>query len=634
MRLAKSAFILLFLVLLSQPLSSVFAQTIPDALFQTALRTAQANLNTTEAPLTWRYTMERSRSSTLDCPVVSGSDLGSEVVFYNVIFTFTSGDFNVRVSVDGALIVACDTRAVPTATPLATATPLGPAAPISGTPSTAPSCILTPNGGVSNVRSEPSTDGGDATVVAQITLPTPAIARTSDGSWFRIANGWVAASVVDTTGNCAALPLNEAGGGDQNPLSFPYCTLTTTVQGNLITGFNPDFVYGAQYLPGQTYLVTAQTNSELGTLARVLINATTVGWIPASSGALTAGCTAFLAQGPGVPGVETQCYASIGVNGQAVSEPDGETGVFAVEVGDRYAIRNRTEIDGEGWLQITTFGLTPDGWVAERQNPYVLGCELVLVFSNTPRLNAGYRTPYCVANVTAPTVIARSPSTPDQVLANANTGDRLMVVSRTTSSSGDWYRIMLHGGDLGWVNATSTTLSDGCGIFLAQAPGLSGERLQCTATVITDGITAAPAPENAEIHLFRADSGDRFAALEAVQTNSGRWLRVGTFGLTGNAWISGDQVSLSPGCAYALPESAPPAPSGACLITPVNQFINVRTAPESDGTYVGVVGQLFSATPAIGRTGVSNWYQVDGGWVAAFLVTATGNCAGLPVTGN
>ncbi|MBK8029331.1 MAG: SH3-like domain-containing protein [Chloroflexi bacterium] len=631
MRVTKSALLFVLFLLFCLPFSSTLAQNIPDALFQTALRTAQANLNTTEDPLTWRYTLERSRNSSLGCPVISGSDLGTEVVFYNVIITFTSGDFNVRVSVDGALIVACDTRAMPTATPLATATPLGAAAPITGATPTPPSCILTPNGGVSNVRSEPSTDGGDATVVAQITLPTPAVARTSDGSWFRIANGWVAASVVETTGDCASLPLNEAGGGDQNPLSFPYCTLTTTAQGNLITAFVPDFTYGAQYLPGQTYLVLSQTASELGTLARVLINATTLGWIPTSSGTLTEGCAAFLAPAP--TATDTTCSASIGVNGQAVIEPEGQTGVFGVEVGDRYAIRNRIEIDGEGWLQITTFGVTPDGWIAERQNPYSPGCEAVLSFSNTPRLNAGFRTPYCVASVTAPTVIARNPSTPDQVLAQTITGDRLLVVSRTTGSSGDWYRILLHGGELGWVNATSTTLSAGCPIFLAQAPGMVGERLQCIATVITDGIAAYPAAESTADPLFLAGGGDRFAALEAVQTNSGRWLRLGTFGLTPNAWISADQVSLSPGCAYAIPEGAPPAASGACQVTPVNLFVNVRSQPESDGTYTGVIGQLFSATPAIGRSGENNWYQVEGGWVAAFLVTATGNCAALPVTG-
>lgn len=208
-----------------------------------------------------------------------------------------------------------------------------------------------------------------------------------------------------------------------------------------------------------------------------------------------------------------------------------------------------------------------------------MGCELVLVFSNTPRLNAGYRTPYCVANVTAPTVIARDPSTPDQVLANANTGDRLMVVSRTASSSGDWYRIMLHGGDLGWVNATSTTLSAGCGIFLAQAPGLSGELLQCTATVITGGITAAPAPENAEIHLFRAN-GERFAALEAGQ-NQFRALAARRHVRLDRECVD-QRRSGQPVAGLRLRPArkrATRAKQEACLITPVNLFVNVRTHP-------------------------------------------------------
>ncbi len=162
-----------------------------------------------------------------------------------------------------------------------------------------------------------------------------------------------------------------------------------------------------------------------------------------------------------------------------------------------------------------------------------------------------------------------------------------------------------------------------------------GERLQCIATVITDGIAAYPAAESTADPFFLAGGGDRFAALEAVQTNSGR------LAAPGHVRSDAECVDLrrsGQACraevrAYAILEGAPPVDSGMSG-HPVNLFVNVRSQPESDGTYTGVIGQLFSATPAIGRSGENNWYQVEGGWVAAFLVTATGNCAGLPVTGN
>jgi len=629
MRLPKFA-LFLFLFLLLIHISLVSAQSIPDPLFQITIRAAQTALNTTDSPITWRYSLDRTRSTSLGCPLVAGTDIGTEIVAYNVTLTFASGEINVRVAADGALVVVCDARfiSIPTATPIVTITPIGTIAPI-GTPGVTPtvsSCILSPNGGLSNVRSEPSTAGGDSTVIAQITLPTPATGRSSDGEWFRISNGWVAGRVVATSGDCASLPIATAENGDQNPMSVPYCTITTNLVGNLITSFNPDFIYGAAFAAGETHLVTSQTMSELGSLVRVLLDSSNSGWIPVTSGALSEGCNAFLAQSPGVPGADLQCYAFINANMQAMTEPNGTTSAFGAELGDRYAIRNRAEMDGEGWLQITTFGRTPDGWVNDRTTPYSEGCENVLMFTNTPRLNAGFRTPYCVAQVNAPTSLVSDPTTSQWVM-DATSGEQFLVIGRAYGQIGDWYRVLLRGGSAAWVDATAAVPSAGCDIFLADAPGMPGENLQCSA-MINQQISAYGSQDATQPALFSIAAGDRFAVLESSGDSANRWVRIGAFGLTQNAWINTVGVSLSVGCHF---DSPPPAPTAECIVQPVNDFVNVRNQPASDGTYNGIVGQLFAPAGVTARNAGGNWYRVDGGWVAAFLVQSSGNCASLPI---
>lgn len=607
--------------------SLVSAQNIPDALLQIAIRAAQTSLNTTEAPLTWRYTMERTRSSSLGCPLVTGTDLGAEIVVYNVTLTFSSGDFNARVSADGALVVPCDARAPLTPTPLVTATPLP-----GGVTPTPPTCILTPNGGLSNVRSEPSTDGGDATIIGQITLPTPALGRSSDGNWYRIANGWVAAFVVAATGDCGALPIAQAESGDQNPLTEPYCTITTRVAGNLITAMLPTYSYGAAFAAGQTFLVTQATMSEIGALVRVIGDATSIGWIAADrDGTLSPGCAVFLAQAPGMMGADQQCYAMINGNVAALTEPNGTSAAFNVEAGDRYAIRNRAEIEGEGWLQITTFGRLPDGWVMDRTNSVSAGCAQRLNYTDTPRLNPEYRTPYCVATVTvaAPLYIDASRTA---VLRQAAIGDRHLVLAVDGANS-DLYRLLLRGGQPVWVDANAVSLSAGCDNFLF-APPMSFPMLQCYATINADQVVAYAAPDANAEPVLSARQRDQYAALETTTTAAGRWYRLGTFGLTPEAWVPVSVITLSQGCPYALPNAAQPVTTPHpvnCIITPINAFVNARSQPTSDGTYNGIVGQLISPYIAAGRNADGSWYLVLDGWVAAYLVRTSGDCSNLVV---
>lgn len=68
---------------------------------------------------------------------------------------------------------------------------------------------------------------------------------------------------------------------------------------------------------------------------------------------------------------------------------------------------------------------------------------------------------------------------------------------------------------------------------------------------------------------------------------------------------------------------------GDCTVTATNA--NIRSGPS---TSTAVVGTLSSATPVTGQTTDSNgatWYQIAQGWVRSDVVSASGNCAAVPV---
>lgn len=189
---------------------------VPMPLLRYVTRAAQVALGT-RAPLdAWGFAAFRTRSSALDCPFYTGSDLGVEIVAYDFSLWLNNVEYEVRSSADGSIIVLCDERMLQTPTVTPTSTPIGTPAP---TATQTPRCLIAPNGGLANVRSEPSTNGGNFTILAQINFSTPAVARTEDGAWFRVEQGWVAASVISTIGDCAGLPVLEPDADDRDALS-------------------------------------------------------------------------------------------------------------------------------------------------------------------------------------------------------------------------------------------------------------------------------------------------------------------------------------------------------------------------------------------------------------------------------
>jgi len=80
--------------------------------------------------------------------------------------------------------------------------------------------------------------------------------------------------------------------------------------------------------------------------------------------------------------------------------------------------------------------------------------------------------------------------------------------------------------------------------------------------------------------------------------------------------------------------AAPPPPptTAPCIITPANNAVNIRTAPNVNTTVAGqlAVGQSDIATAlTLGGDGFI-WYRLTNGWVRADVVNAAGPCIELP----
>lgn len=82
-----------------------------------------------------------------------------------------------------------------------------------------------------------------------------------------------------------------------------------------------------------------------------------------------------------------------------------------------------------------------------------------------------------------------------------------------------------------------------------------------------------------------------------------------------------------------MPEATAVAADGACTVTGRNT--RVRAGAGTDFDQVGSLPQGQSAA-VIGQTTDANgftWYQIDQGWVRADVVTLSGNCSAVPMTG-
>lgn len=93
------------------------------------------------------------------------------------------------------------------------------------------------------------------------------------------------------------------------------------------------------------------------------------------------------------------------------------------------------------------------------------------------------------------------------------------------------------------------------------------------------------------------------------------------------ATVTGNATPVTPATV-----ETPVVTDGACVLSPIGAFANVREVPTVDGRQVGQIfsGQFFPVI-ATNSNPSDIWYFTTGGWVSRQAAVVTGNCAALPV---
>lgn len=71
-------------------------------------------------------------------------------------------------------------------------------------------------------------------------------------------------------------------------------------------------------------------------------------------------------------------------------------------------------------------------------------------------------------------------------------------------------------------------------------------------------------------------------------------------------------------------------PTTDCVLSTTNA--NVRVSPSTSAEVVTVITEA-TDVPVLGRTPESTWWQIGEGWIADIVVTVSGNCDTVPITG-
>lgn len=72
-------------------------------------------------------------------------------------------------------------------------------------------------------------------------------------------------------------------------------------------------------------------------------------------------------------------------------------------------------------------------------------------------------------------------------------------------------------------------------------------------------------------------------------------------------------------------------PTTSCALSTSNA--NVRVSPSTSAAVATVITEA-SSVPVVGRTPQSTWWQIGEGWIANTVVTVSGDCDAVPVTGT
>lgn len=183
--------ILMTLLLISGITTS--AQGLSDPALQAAIEAANAAQPNLGRPTRWEFEiLLPTNDSALSCPLVAGVQT-SESKTPIIVTLYYDMPYIVHVASDGSKAQPCDGKF-----PNMGVIPM-PA------PTAADACTLTPSGPFANVRSIPD---AEAPQLGTIEGSRPALGRNADWTWYLVAEGWVAGTVVTTMGNCLSNDLS------------------------------------------------------------------------------------------------------------------------------------------------------------------------------------------------------------------------------------------------------------------------------------------------------------------------------------------------------------------------------------------------------------------------------------------
>lgn len=109
-------------------------------------------------------------------------------------------------------------------------------------------------------------------------------------------------------------------------------------------------------------------------------------------------------------------------------------------------------------------------------------------------------------------------------------------------------------------------------------------------------------------------------------TQAPYWLsRVAVIGSTGAGCLTLPVLQAN----TTSPQS-PNVPATGCLLTPIDDFANVRSAPTTEAGQVARI-QAGTSSAILGRNAEQTWYRISEGWVLFSVVNLSGECGSIPL---
>ena len=189
--------LLIACLLLAVPVTRAQDQTLPDAAFEATIARAQSLIPTLGRPDRWGFqVLLPSTDSAVMCPLVPGYKTDTTRTPFIVTLFYGETEYVLHTAQDGSIIQPCDEKFGAAGSGMSLAQPV---------PQAADACTVSPSGPFANVRVQPNTE---ADSLGEIQAQRLVLGRDENTTWYLTENGWVAGTVVTTSGDCdpATLP--------------------------------------------------------------------------------------------------------------------------------------------------------------------------------------------------------------------------------------------------------------------------------------------------------------------------------------------------------------------------------------------------------------------------------------------